>query len=162
MWYIEAVTLHRYLTSWNIRATIFGFDNGRLCVVVSPLSIPVVIRKVFNQNTRLSLVAYGIGLASSFCVLVLHCLTSNRVWMKTHKMTDRSTGISFLHVSLSYADSSMGIYAHLQHASLEALTFFELACKLRVCLAWLCSTPEQLYSKTLGGAALLQSLDCFS
>jgi|UPI000221CAA5 hypothetical protein len=33
---------------------------------------------------------------------------------------------------------------------------------LRVCLAWLCSTPEQLYSKTLGGAALLQSLDCFS
>jgi len=32
----------------------------------------------------------------------------------------------------------------------------------RVCLAWLCSTPEQLYSKTLGGAALLQSLDCFS
>jgi hypothetical protein len=34
--------------------------------------------------------------------------------------------------------------------------------RLRVCLAWLCSTPEQLYSKTLGGAALLQSLDCFS
>jgi hypothetical protein len=29
-------------------------------------------------------------------------------------------------------------------------------------LAWLCSTPEQLYSKTLGRAALLQSLDCFS
>lgn len=40
-----------------------------------------------------------------------------------------------------------------------------LKCKtgvLGVCLAWLCSTPEQLYSKTLGGAALLQSLDCFS
>jgi hypothetical protein len=34
--------------------------------------------------------------------------------------------------------------------------------KFRVCLAWLCSTPEQLYSKTLGGAALLHSLDCFS
>jgi hypothetical protein len=31
-----------------------------------------------------------------------------------------------------------------------------------LCLAWICSTPEQLYSKTLGGAALLQSLDCFS
>jgi hypothetical protein len=26
---------------------------------------------------------------------------------------------------------------------------------LRACLACLCSTPEQLYSKTLGGAALL-------
>jgi hypothetical protein len=58
--------------------------------------------------------------------------------MKTHKMTDRSTGISFLHVSLSYADSSMGIYAHLQHASLEALTFFELACKLRYRILLMC------------------------
>jgi hypothetical protein len=53
--------------------------------------------------------------------------------------------------------------SHGLHAVLSSLWGRgRLAHRLRVCLAWLCSTPEQLYSKTLGGAALLQSLDCFS
>jgi hypothetical protein len=39
---------------------------------------------------------------------------------------------------------------------------FHIPLLLRACLAWLCYTSEQLYSKTLGGAALSQSLDCFS
>jgi hypothetical protein len=32
---------------------------------------------------------------------------------------------------------------------------------LRACLVWICSILEQLYSKILLGAALLNSLDCF-
>ena len=67
--------------------------------------------------------------------------------------------------TLSYDDLVPGIQRADGRQEMKASTLSyedELFRKFRACLAWLCSTPEQLYSKTLGGAALLQSLDCFS
>jgi hypothetical protein len=43
----------------------------------------------------------------------------------------------------------------------EMAELFRDRLEVRACLAWLCFNLEQLHSKTLGGAALLQSLNCF-